>query len=342
MQRRPTQFTLGDSCVLSELSDRDVGAAAPGSHPPTRLRGPAISRTMRCSTCSEKNGDLTFLVTDIGREPSYYQKPNKPIDTRYLCGTIGAMPEQNPTITARTTLQALSPADESLLLDLTDAAVDPDTLAALRGLNRIDIARFLARPEVQAHIAALRSFHAFRREIQTDTISRETAQMLLDIARRTEDLVERRRAACAVLRALHALHAPHRHPRKHTDHRASGAPATPPRLTGCDGSDAALGLRTAQAAAAPSSLGGATARPPRSASSAQTPPCGLPVSVPALQFPADERGPAPDLPRAPRGRAGEPAALSRRRAPTRAAHLAQSAGVPAASGSRVKMFSDTG
>jgi hypothetical protein len=186
--------------------------------------------------------------------------------------------------------------------------------------------------------------------------------MLLDIARRTEDLPERRRAACAVLRALQA---PHRRPRKQEDPvsaagwrglgesssagcrglsesssagHANGqsrpatphhAPAPNRHLPTCDlplGQCESPSAAHAKAQASPSASDGppASASTPRSTDDPRV--SGPRPPHPRASAPADEREAAPALPRAQRGKAGEPAPLAFGRTRTRAAKLTASAG----------------
>ncbi len=63
-------------------------------------------------------------------------------------------------------------------------------------------AAFLARPDIQPHLAALAQLRALRDEITHEHRMGQAADLLLDIARKAEDIVEKRRAADALVRLL--------------------------------------------------------------------------------------------------------------------------------------------
>ena len=96
-------------------------------------------------------------------------------------------------------IPTLSREDEALLLALIDPAAAPTATSAP---NPIAQARFLARPDIQPLFRALQALREFRAEIERDHRVRQTADLLLEIARTTDSLVEKRRAATAVIRLL--------------------------------------------------------------------------------------------------------------------------------------------
>ncbi|MCC7389994.1 MAG: hypothetical protein IT431_14630 [Phycisphaerales bacterium] len=89
----------------------------------------------------------------------------------------------------------LSPDDHATLLAIVspgpDAPPDPVLQAA-----------FLARPDIQPHLAALAQLRALRDEITHQHRMGQAADLLLEIARKADDIVEKRRAADALVRLL--------------------------------------------------------------------------------------------------------------------------------------------
>ncbi|MCC7390447.1 MAG: hypothetical protein IT431_16970, partial [Phycisphaerales bacterium] len=93
----------------------------------------------------------------------------------------------------------LSPDDHATLLAIVspDPNPEPDTPP-----DPVLQAAFLARPDIQPHLAALAQLRALRDEITHQHRMGQAADLLLEIARKAEDIVEKRRAADALVRLL--------------------------------------------------------------------------------------------------------------------------------------------
>jgi hypothetical protein len=109
----------------------------------------------------------------------------------------------------------LSPADRALLLALIDPT-RPVTQASVPSdpsnppPDPLSAAAFLARPDIQPHLAALQALFAFRRQIELEHRTNQFVDSLLDTARNAPDYTQRRLAATTALRALHPTPPPRR------------------------------------------------------------------------------------------------------------------------------------
>lgn len=100
-----------------------------------------------------------------------------------------------PAETSSPSLEALSPEDGLRLAALSEHARSPFKLAAASSTPIHEILNWLARPDIQEHIDRINALE--------DNEHRAAAiQILRTIVDQTEDHIEKRRAACAILRAL--------------------------------------------------------------------------------------------------------------------------------------------
>ncbi len=95
----------------------------------------------------------------------------------------------------------LSAADRTLLAAVWRANADPVPAAASAGLDLADLLVWLAEPRMRHYLALFRELRDFRRDLLIDDFVRDAVEGLRTVLE-TDDLVERRRAACAILRAV--------------------------------------------------------------------------------------------------------------------------------------------
>jgi len=95
----------------------------------------------------------------------------------------------------------LSAADRTLLAAVWRANADPAAAAASAGLDLADLLVWLAEPRIRHYLALFRELRDFRRDLLIDDFVRDAVEGLRTVLE-TDDLVERRRAACAILRAV--------------------------------------------------------------------------------------------------------------------------------------------
>ncbi|MBK7403877.1 MAG: hypothetical protein IPJ41_04385 [Phycisphaerales bacterium] len=90
----------------------------------------------------------------------------------------------------------LSPDDHATLL----AIISPDPTGP--DSDPLAQAAFLARPDIQLYLPALHQLRTLRAEIEREHRFDQAADLLLEIARKTDNLVEKRRAAATLVRLL--------------------------------------------------------------------------------------------------------------------------------------------
>ncbi len=96
----------------------------------------------------------------------------------------------------------LSPSDAATLLALLDTPGSVAHAATSRGITAEKFLALIANPAARQAIEDVRAFAAARREIRADSDREEFTAVLREVAKASPDLVEKRRAATAGLRAL--------------------------------------------------------------------------------------------------------------------------------------------
>ncbi len=96
----------------------------------------------------------------------------------------------------------LTPVDAALLLTLLDTPGSVAHAATSRGITAEKFLALIANPGARQAIEDVRAFAAARREIRADADREEFTAVLREVAKASPDLVEKRRAATAGLRAL--------------------------------------------------------------------------------------------------------------------------------------------
>jgi hypothetical protein len=125
----------------------------------------------------------------------------------------------------------MSPEDLQLLADLCNPGKPVDFAA------RPDLADFLERPEVQAHLAAILTLRDIRYQATLQNATTSAIATLQKVISDTDDLIEQRRAATSILRTVRAANSPRGkqdRPRNAPCHRDRlcdlGAPSHPDQL----------------------------------------------------------------------------------------------------------------
>ncbi|MCB9844712.1 MAG: hypothetical protein H6811_01820 [Phycisphaeraceae bacterium] len=121
----------------------------------------------------------------------------------------------------------MSPSDAAILAALQDPALLPAALAGA-GLSETALPAWFAQLHIQDNLTARKALDDYLHARYLDDARREAIDALRAVARETQDLVERRLAAAAILRALSA-HA--RRPRAIAPQDSAPDPTQPPDST---------------------------------------------------------------------------------------------------------------
>lgn len=96
----------------------------------------------------------------------------------------------------------LSPREAALLEALLQPKADLSAIAAAHALSLTQLALWLRQPHIAEALDALRRLQALSRHAWQQQLTREAVETLRDTMNTTDDPVERRRSASAILRAL--------------------------------------------------------------------------------------------------------------------------------------------